>query len=132
MSNLMKIKRCNNILLANTKVKQVAGGPTMTLVGFIHPEAKNLFKEINEDLSPNQIRHLAEKVCIVESQGIGFYPDMNNKDFYGKISYSSGEPEGWREPGTFHNEFNCLVNYYEENSKKFIYKIFSPLELEFV
>ena len=53
----------------------------MNLLGFIHPGASNLFEEINEDLSPNQIRHLAEKVFIVESQGIGFYPEVGSKDF---------------------------------------------------
>ena len=127
----MKLKQCNNVLISGSKVKQTTDGPTMDLVGFIHPNVINIFKEINEDLSSIQTRHLAEKVCIVESQGIGFYPKVGSKDFYGKISHSSSEPNVWSSPGTFHNEFHCLVRYYDENSKKFIYKVFNPLELEY-
>jgi hypothetical protein len=120
----------NKILIARGKVRHMAGGPDMTLVGFVHPVAFELFSEFKEELSTDQNRFLAEKICISENKKIGFFPKISSTTFYGHIWNQNGVLSQWYYPGTFANSFKCLCRYYSQKEEKFFYKLFSPLELE--
>lgn len=130
MSNLLAVPHTNNILIARGSVKHISGGPVMALVGFIHPVANNLFRDIGENLAANQAAHLAEKIILDKKRGIGFYPSVSSEVFYGHIFNQDGKLNGWYNPDTYASKFNCLVRFYDESEKKFVYKVFSPLELE--
>ena len=128
----MAINPGTNTIIAKGHVKHTTGGPTMALVGFIHPIAVGIFEEIDDKLSAYQNKHLAEKICITKDKRIGFYPSVGSKTFYGHIWNCNRELNGFHSPNTYSSKFSCLVRYYDDNSKKFIYTVFSPLELEFV
>ena len=132
MNNLMTLTHKDNIFIAKGNVRHTTGGPTMALVGFIHPIAEKIFEEVDENLSAYQITHLSEKICIVPGKGIGFYPGVNSAIFYGHIWNRDGKLGGWHSENGYASKFNCLVRFYDDTTKKFIFKVFSPLELELV
>ena len=130
MSGLLELKHIDNVFIAKGHVKHTTGGPVMALVGFIHPIAEKIFEDIEENLSSYQLRHLSEKILIDKEKGIGFYPSVSSDTFYGNIFNQNGELNGWYNPNTYSGKFRCLVRFYDDVSKRFIYKVFSPLELE--
>ncbi len=130
MSNLLEVSHSNNIFIARGNVKHTAGGPVMALVGFIHPIAFGLFNQINDNLTSEQYRFLAEKIIISDDKKIGFYPTASGDTFYGHIFNINSKLENWYYPGTYANSFHCLVRFYDTAAGKFVYKVFSPLELE--
>jgi hypothetical protein len=121
----------NNILIARGKVRHITGGPDMTLAGFIHPIAFEMFSAIKGELTREQNHFLAEKICISEEKKIGFYPKLGSTTFYGHIWNQNGVLSEWYYPGTYTISFKCLCRYYTQKEEEFIYKLFSPLELEF-
>lgn len=130
MNGLLELKHINNIFIAKGNVKHTTGGPNMALVGFIHPIAETIFQELDENLTAYQQSHLSEKILIDKEKGIGFYPNVSSDTFYGHIFNQNGKLNGWYNPNTYAGKFRCLVRFYDELQKRFVYKIFSPLELE--
>ena len=102
----------------------------MALAGFVHPIANKLFEQPGDTLTSDQLAHLAEKILIDKEKGIGFYPSVSGNVFYGHIFNQNGKLNGWYNPNTFASRFNCLVRFYDDAEKKFVYKVFSPMELE--
>ena len=130
MSNLLEKSHLNNTLIAKDKVIHTSGGPVMSLVGFIHPIAFGLFSQIDDILTAEQNRFLAEKIIIDIDKKVGFYPKSSNDVFYGHIFNVNNKLENWYYPGTYATSFHCLIRYYDIVVGKYVYKIFSPLELE--
>lgn len=130
MGGLLELKHLDNIFIAKGNVKHTTGGPKMALVGFIHPIANEIFQNLDDTLTAYQQRHLSEKILIDKEKGIGFFPSISSDTFYGHIFNQNGILNGWYNPGTFAGKFQCLVRFYDESLKKFVYKVFSPLELE--
>ena len=130
MSNLLELSHPNNILIARGKVKHTTGGPIMALVGFIHPIAFGIFNQINDNLTAEQNKFLAEKIIITKERKIGFYPSASGDTFYGHIFNVNSKLENWYYPDTYSSTCHCLVRFFDTASGKFVYKVFSPLELE--
>ena len=130
MSGLLELKHIDNIFIAKGNVKHTTGGLTMALVGFIHPIADQIFQDLDENLTAYQKRHLSEKILIDKENGIGFFPSVSSNVFYGHIFNQNGKLNGWYNPNTYSGKFSCLVRFYSEAEKKYIYKVFSPLELQ--
>ncbi len=131
MSGLLEIKHNDNIFIAKGNVKHTTGGPTMALVGFIHPRALSIFKDLNETLSHRQQRFVSEKIYIDKEKGIGFFDSIYAEKFYGNVYPDAFENVSvWMNENTFSGKFLCVVRFYNEEIKKFIYKIFNPLELQ--
>lgn len=130
MNGLLKVKHKDNIFIAKGNVRHTTGGPIMALVGFIHPIAEKAFEDLEENLSAYQQQHLSEKILIDKEKGIGFYPSVSSDTFYGHVFNQNGKLNGWYNPNTYAGKFRCLVRFYDETVKRFVYKVFSPLELE--
>ena len=129
MVELISLDQIESIFIAKCNVKHSTGGPTMALVGFIHPLAMRVFEQLGENLTKDQLLYLSEKIIIEKEKGIGFFRGVADKIFYGHIFNQQGQLEGWHSPGKYANRFFCLVRFYDEDSKKFIFKTFSQNEL---
>jgi hypothetical protein len=128
--NLLEVSHQNNVFIARGNVKHTSGGPVMTLVGFIHPIAFGIFNQLNDNLTAEQNKFLAEKIILTTEGKVGFYPCASSDTFFGHIFNVNGRLENWYYPGTYTSLFHCLVRFYDAVVGKFVYKVFSPLELE--
>lgn len=132
MNNYLKFFKTTVVLSGGNVKHNTGNGPIMSLIGFIHPLAISIYEQLGENLTGHQSKFLAEKIIIDKDKGIGFYPSLASSTFYGSIWLDSDKLSKWYLPNSYEKSFKCLCRFYSDKEEKFIYKVFSPLELNFI